>query len=311
MTEADRDALRAVLAPTLADAPELIPPIEIVEPPVLASPLVLSSPHSGRVYPASLLAMSRLDAATLRRSEDSFVDELVGPATTHGAPLLRALFPRAYLDVNREPYELDPRMFDGRLPAHVNTRSMRVAGGLGTIARVVGDSQEIYARRLPVAAAFARIEALYRPYHRALRALIARAMTDFGIAVVVDCHSMPSMTAATGLLEDVKADFVLGDRHGTSCDGDIVETLHASLRAAGYVVRRNKPYAGGYITEHYGRPASGMHTVQIEINRALYMEEATFERRPAFTALSADLARALETLSAHVLARRRYSAAAE
>ena len=303
---ADRDAM-----PALDDAPELDPAIDIVEPAALGSPLVLSSPHSGHIYPASFLAMSRLDAAALRRSEDSFVDELMRPATAHGAPLLRALFPRAYLDVNREPFELDPRMFDGRLPAHVNTRSMRVAGGLGTIARVVGESQEIYARRIPVAAAFARIEALYRPYHRALRALIGRASAEFGVAVIVDCHSMPSMSAASGLLEDVKADIVLGDRHGTSCDSDIVEVLDTSLRAAGYTVRRNKPYAGGYITEHYGRPASGMHAVQIEINRALYMEEASFERRPRFAPLAADLARALEALTAHVLARRRYSAAAE
>lgn len=303
---ADRDGLRAS-----DEAPELDPAIDVVEPAALASPLVLSSPHSGHIYPASFLAMSRLDASALRRSEDSYVDELMRPATFHGAPLLRALFPRAYLDVNREPFELDPRMFDGRLPAHVNTRSMRVAGGLGTIARVVGESQEIYARRLPVATAFARIEAFYRPYHRALRTLIGRAFADFGIAVVVDCHSMPSMSAASGLLEDVKADFVLGDRHGTSCDSDIVETLEASLRAAGYTVRRNKPYAGGYITEHYGRPASGMHAVQIEINRAIYMEEATFERRAHFAPLSADLANALESLTAHILARRRYSAAAE
>ena len=295
----------------LEGAPELAMPVEVVYPAALSSPLVLSSPHSGHVYPASFLAMSRLDGAALRRSEDSFVDDLMRPATAHGAPLLRALFPRAFLDVNREPYELDPRMFEGRLPAHVNTRSMRVAGGLGTIARVVGDSQEIYARRLPVAAAFARIEALYRPYHRALRSLISDAAERFGVAVVVDCHSMPSMSAASGLLEDVKADIVLGDRHGTSCDGDLVETLEAALRASGYVVRRNKPYAGGYITEHYGRPSSGTHAVQIEINRALYMEEATFERRDAFEPLAADLARAIESLTAHVLGRTRYSAAAE
>ena len=310
MTPPESDGVR-VAGPALDEAPELDPPVDIIEPPALLSPLVLSSPHSGDVYPASFLAMSRLGAAALRRSEDSFVDDLMRPATAHGAPLLRALFPRAYLDANREPYELDPRMFEGRLPAHVNTRSMRVAGGLGTIARVVGEAQEIYARRLPVATAFARIDALYRPYHGALRALIARAAAKFGVAVVVDCHSMPSMSVAGGLIEDMKADIVLGDRHGTSCDSDIIGTLDHSLRAAGYVVRRNKPYAGGYITEHYGRPGSGTHAVQIEINRALYMEEATFERRPAFAALAADIAHALEGLAAHVLARRGYRAAAE
>lgn len=295
----------------LAEAPELAAPIAVVAPPAVASPLVLSSPHSGRVYPAAFLAMSRLDPAALRRSEDSFVDALMHPATAHGAPLLHALFPRAYLDVNREPYELDPRMFDGRLPAHVNTRSMRVAGGLGTIARIVGDAQEIYARRLPVASAFARIDALYRPYHRALRSLLSAAVEQFGVAVVVDCHSMPSAGAGAALVEDMRADIVLGDRHGTSCDPAFVETLERSLRAAGYSVRRNKPYAGGYITEHYGRPKSRTHAVQIEINRALYMDEATFVRKPAFARLSADLSNAVEALSACVLARSRYSAAAE
>lgn len=297
--------------PALPDAPELATPVEIIEPPFLRSPLVLSSPHSGHIYPKSFLAISRLDPAALRRSEDTDVDDLMRLATAEGAPLLRALFPRAYLDVNREPFELDPRMFDGRLPAHVNTRSMRVAGGLGTIARVVGDQQEIYARRLPVGAALARIEALYRPYHRALRSLIRRASERFGIAVIVDCHSMPSLSAATGLLEDVKADIVLGDRHGTSCDGDLLNVLEGSLRASGYSVRRNKPYAGGFITEHYGRPASRVHAVQIEINRALYMEEATFVRKAAFEPLAGDLAQAVSALTAHVQSRSSYRSAAE
>ena len=298
-------------APLLAEAPELASPIEIVAPAVLASPLVLSSPHSGRVYPASFLAQSRLDPLTLRRSEDTDVDALMQPATLHGAPLLRALFPRAFLDVNREPYELDPRMFDGRLPPHVNTRSMRVAGGLGTIARVVGDQQEIYARRLPVATAFARIESLYRPYHRALRSLAQAATDRFGVAVMVDCHSMPSLTTTTGLAEAVKADIVLGDRHGTSCDSAVVEVLEESLSASGYMVRRNKPYAGGYITEHYGRPGSGLHAIQIEINRSIYMDEATFARKATFAALAADLSRAMERLSASILAQVPFRAAAE
>lgn len=297
--------------PPLADAPELQPAVEIVWPATSLSPLVLSSPHSGRVYPASFLAMSRLDPATLRRSEDAFVDDLMRPATRHGMPLLRALFPRAYLDVNREPYELDPRMFDERLPGHVNTRSMRVAGGLGTIARVVGDGQEIYARRLSVPAAFTRIEALYRPYHRALRALLASAIERFGIAVAVDCHSMPSVSAASGLTEDIKADIVLGDRHGTSCDPAFIAVLEEALRGAGYVVRRNKPYAGGYITEHYGRPSTRVHAVQIEINRALYMEEASFARKPAFERVSTDLATAAAALTAYTLDRTAFRAAAE
>ena len=311
MTTDTGELLRLPSDAPFDEAPELATSFEIVAPPTLGSPLVLSSPHSGHIYPAAFLAMSRLDAAALRRSEDSHVDDLMRLATGVGAPLLRALFPRAYLDVNREPYELDPRMFYGRLPAHVNTRSLRVAGGLGTIPRIVGDAQEIYARRLPVAAALARIEALYRPYHRALRGLLSDAVERFGIAVLVDCHSMPSAGVAGPLADDMRADIVLGDRHGTSCDPDLVETLERTLRAAGYSVRRNKPYAGGYITEHYGRPSSRMHAVQIEINRALYMNEATFERKPAFAQLAVDLSRAIEALSFHVLSRTQFCAAAE
>lgn len=314
------DGLTAELCRGLAleEAPELSPPIGVSLPSRPLAPLVLSSPHSGDLYPARFLQMSRLDPAALRRSEDAHVDALMARSAALGLPLLRALFPRAYLDVNREPYELDPRMFDGRLPPHVNTRSVRVAGGLGTIARIVGESQEIYARKLPVSTALARIEALYRPYHRALRTLLARATQEWGVAVLVDCHSMPSLSNAGGAAEELKADIVLGDRHGTSCDPAFVDALERSLRGSGYKVHRNKPYAGGYITEHYGRPASRMHALQIEINRALYMNEATFERKPGFDRLADDLAGAVGALAADVLAeiaartgRPRFSAAAE
>src|ERR671925_252544 len=171
---------------------ELDPPFETIEPSQWRGPVLFNSPHSGRVYPRGFLLAARLDLATLRRSEDSFVDELVAGVVGRGQPLVRAHFPRCYIDVNREPYELDPRMFEGRLPSFANTRSMRVAGGLGTVARVVGDSQEIYDQRLPVDDALRRIESLYKPYHRALRRLITRAHRDFGAAVLVDCHSMPS-----------------------------------------------------------------------------------------------------------------------
>src|SRR5690606_130946 len=148
---------------------QLDPPFDVVEPAALSGPVVCNSPHSGCAYPSSFLAQSRLDLETLRRSEDTFVDELFADAVKFGVPVMRAHFPRAFLDVNREPYELDPRMFDGRLPPFANTRSLRVAGGLGTIARVVGDAREIYHRRLPVEEALARIELYYKPYHRSLR----------------------------------------------------------------------------------------------------------------------------------------------
>ena len=168
---------------------------------------------------------------------------------------MRAHFPRCYVDVNREPYELDPRMFEGRLPSFANTRSMRVAGGLGTVARVVGDAQEIYGQRIPVDDAIRRIEGLYKPYHRALRRLFTRVHRDFGAAVLIDCHSMPSTAGSKD--ERPRADVVLGDRYGTSCVTPVAETIEQTLRGLGYSVSRNKPYAGGFITEHYGNPAAG------------------------------------------------------
>src|SRR5215204_1075411 len=171
---------------------ELDPPFEIIEPSEWRGPVVFNSPHSGSVYPRAFLTTSRLDVATLRRSEDSFVDELLLGVVSRGHPLMRAHFPRCYVDVNREPYELDPRMFDGRLPSFANTRSMRVAGGLGTIPRIVADGQEIYRGRLSVEEALGRIERLYKPYHRMLRYLVHRTAQVFGQSVLIDCHSMPA-----------------------------------------------------------------------------------------------------------------------
>jgi N-formylglutamate amidohydrolase len=259
-------------------------PFEIVEPTSLATPLIFNSPHSGRLYPRRFLLGSRLDPLTLRRSEDAFVDELFAPSVAIGAPLMRANFPRAFLDLNREPYELDPQMFDGRLPGFVNTRSLRVAGGLGTIPRVVGEAQEIYKSRLPVADAMSRIAALYKPYHQALRDLIDRAVGVFGLAVLLDCHSMPSTMA-----DGAATDFVIGDRYGASAAPWIVETMEEGLLRGGYSVRRNKPYAGGFITEHYGAPAAARHVVQIEINRALYMDERAMVKSARWDDLSASL----------------------
>ena len=283
--------------------PELDPAFDIVEPAQLACPLVFSSPHSGSTYPRRFLASARLDAVALRRSEDAFVDELFAGASAIGAPLLRARFPRAYLDLNREPYELDPRMFDGRLPGFVNTRSVRVAGGLGTIARVVGESQEIYTGQLTVREGLDRIERLYKPYHAALRALLDRAHRQFGFAVLIDGHSMPSVPtfAATGDRR-INTDFVIGDRYGTSSDLAFVHLLEETMRSFGYVVQRNKPYAVGYITEHYGAPHGGIHAIQIEINRALYMDERALERTDRFGLVQRDLTAILAKLAAKTMA---------
>jgi len=266
---------------------ELAPPFSVERPRDLKVPLVFNSPHSGRIYPSTFLAASRLDALTLRRSEDAFVEELFGFVTDLGAPLLHAHFPRAYLDVNREPYELDPVLFRDGLPHYANTQSVRVVGGLGTIARIVSESDEIYREPLAVAAALERINRLYTPYHDTLAALLLEAKREFGLAVLIDCHSMPSSPIAdqgTG-----RPDFVLGDRFGTSCSGELTRLAASQLEDLGYAVSLNKPYAGGYITEHYGRPHKAQHVLQIEINRSLYMDETTFEKSAAFDKLRAGL----------------------
>jgi len=276
-------------------AGELSPPFEIVEPQTWRAPIIFNSPHSGSVYPAEFLEASRIDVTSLRRSEDSFMDELIAGVSGRGFPIVRVNFPRSYVDVNREPYELDPRMFTGRLPSFANTRSMRVAGGLGTIPRVVGDGQEIYRERLDVDDALRRIEVLYKPYHRALRRLINKAHQAFGAVIVVDCHSMPSIGVSRD--EPRRPDVVIGDRYGTSCAPllpDLVEEIMSSL---GYSIGRNKPYAGGFITEHYGNPASGLHTVQIELNRAVYMDERRRERGPRFAQVAADFATLADALA--------------
>ncbi|HEV2265440.1 MAG TPA: N-formylglutamate amidohydrolase [Stellaceae bacterium] len=274
-------------------------PIEVLANGGQAVPLVLASPHSGADYPVDFLAASRLDALTLRRSEDSFVDEIFGAGQTLGAPLLRARFPRAYIDVNREPFELDPTMFEDLLPNFVNSQSPRVRVGLGTIARVVASGEEIYARKLKFSEAAQRIETLYRPYHRTLKQLLDATQERYGFAILLDCHSMPSASGDRDRRDrSPRADMVLGDCHGTSCHPVITETAHRVLNAKGYTTALNTPYAGGFTTAHYGRPAAGAHCLQIEINRALYMDERTFERKPFLAQLGEDMRDLTEALSA-------------
>jgi N-formylglutamate amidohydrolase len=263
-------------------------PLDLRRPAARLLPLVVASPHSGSDYPADFVASSRLDPLSLRRSEDAFVDEIFGAAPTLGAPLLAARFPRAYLDVNREAYELDPAMFADALPDYVNVRSPRVRMGLGTIARVVASGEDIYGQKLCFAEAEKRIEQLYRPYHAALSGLIEETAADFGFCLLVDCHSMPS--GAHGAAGREAADIVLGDCHGAACAPRIVETARRYLTRRGFAVALNAPYAGGFTTGYYGRPRQGRHALQIEINRAIYMDERSYRRRPAFAELSEEMA---------------------
>ena len=267
---------------------------DVQKPAVRALPLVLASPHSGSDYPADLLAASRLDPLALRRSEDSFVDELFATAPRLGAPLLSARFPRAYVDVNREAYELDPAMFDDPLPNFVNVCSPRVRMGLGTIARIVASGEEIYAKKLSFAEVSQRIECLYRPYHHALRQLVEETEAVFGGCLLIDCHSMPS--AAGAVYGPGTADIVIGDCHGASCAPQIVEAANSFLAERGFGVAINSPYAGGFTTDSYGRPSGHRHALQIEINRALYMDERNYRRKPRFGQLVKDMADLIERL---------------
>lgn len=277
---------------------ESVAPFEIRRPSQQTEPFVFNSPHSGRIYPEAFLGMSRLDRVSIRRSEDHFVDELFAGVIQLGAPLLAAQFPRAWLDVNREPYELDPRMFDGALPSFANIGSMRVAGGLGTIPRLVAENMDIYRGRISVEEGLSRIERVYRPYHATLRRLIAQTHVQFGKAILIDCHSMPANVRVAGGHQ--RPDIIVGDRYGASAAHDLSRTAVALLSGLGYRVVRNKPYAGGFITEHYGRPDRGLHALQIEVNRGLYVNEATLERTAGFDLLKADLTEFADQMMVHV-----------
>ncbi len=274
------------------------PAISILAPAEQTVPLVLASPHSGADYPPEFVAASRLDPLTLRRSEDAFVDRIFGHAVENGAPLLKAHFPRAYVDPNREAFELDPAMFEGPLPDYVNTTSPRVAAGLGTVARLVTSGEEIYRDKLTFDEVRQRIDRHYLPYHRALKSLVEATVQGFGVCLLIDCHSMPSvggpMDSDPGLK---RVDVVLGDRYGTSCASGVIDAAERSIKALGYSVRRNVPYAGGFTTHAYGRPRTGVHALQIEVNRALYMDEERVTPTAGLDRIVADMTRLIRELA--------------
>ena len=244
-------------------------------------PVVVASPHSGSFYPPEFLDQAAVPLAALRRAEDAFVDDLYSAAPALGLPFLAARFPRSYVDANREPYELDPGMFEGPLPRPLNHRTTRVAAGLGMIPRVAASGEAIYRGRVPSETIERRLETCWRPYHTALSLLVERTYSTFGGALLVDAHSMPSSASNLGGRDrDGRVDIVLGDNHGESCAPELVTCAEAWLRARGLRVHRNQPYAGGFTTQCYGRPSLARHALQIEINRALYMDETRHERLP-------------------------------
>ena len=269
------------------------PAFETIRPRRVLAPLVFNSAHSGRDYPERFLRMTRLDHLSIRQSEDAFVDELFGRAPHLGAPLVRAHFPRAYLDVNREPWELDPTMFVEPLSERFNTTSPRVAAGLGTLARVVAENKPIYRERLTLDDARMRIEGIYQPYHATLQKLLTEAFTAFGVAVLIDCHSMPRLSRSGDRLGP---DVVLGDRYGTTCAPMLADIAEMIFAGAGLRVARNRPYAGGFCTRTYGRPQHGVHALQIEVSRHLYMNEVTLEKSSDFGAVRQLVDRLVATL---------------
>ncbi|HEY1722708.1 MAG TPA: N-formylglutamate amidohydrolase [Magnetospirillaceae bacterium] len=272
--------------------------LEIEQPRHQRLAMVFASPHSGRVYPQDFVAASVLDPMALRKSEDAFVDQLFASAAALGAPLLKALFPRALLDPNREAWEMDPAMFDGPLPDYVNSTSPRVAAGLGTIAKVVASGVEIYRQKLPFAEARRRVERLYEPYHAALANLVIRTRDKFGYCILVDCHSMPSMGGPADTDGGTpRVDFVLGDCFGNSCAPAVTAAVERTLENLGYRTVRNLPYSGGHTTRHYGKPTDGIHAVQIEINRRIYMDESTHKKRSGFARLQTHLGEVVAALA--------------
>ena len=284
---------------------------DVLQPATQSVPLVFASPHSGQHYPDDLMAASPLPELLLRRSADNFVDALFSAAPAHGAPLLRAAYARAYLDLNREPWELDPGMFAEDLPSHVNTTSLRVAGGLGTIPRLAADGRDIYCGKLDFAEVGQRLNNVYFPYHHCLARMLEDCQRAFGHCLLIDCHSMPSSsgTAGSGAGNGVgtakgtaqvaahrRADIVLGDRFGTACAPELIDCVHDVLSGLGFAVQRNNPYAGGFTTYHYGRPGVGVHALQIEINRHLFMDEDEVVPTPGMARMEAAMTAVIEAL---------------
>ena len=256
---------------------------EVKHPERRTSCVVFASPHSGRDYPWSFLRDSILDEMAVRSSEDAFVDQLFSAAPMAGAPLLTAGAPRAYVDLNRSNDELDPALIEGvRRQGH----NPRIASGLGVIPRVVSNGRAIYRGKLSMAEAERRIDLYWRPYHHMLQTLLNGAHQQHGQAVLIDCHSMPH-EAMDGVVGGgmTRPDVVLGDRFGAAASGDVMEAVESAFVGAGFTVARNAPFAGAYVTQAYGRPSRNQHAVQVEIDRAIYMNEALIRPNGNFEAV--------------------------
>lgn len=252
---------------------------EIKRPRTQVGSVVFASPHSGREMPDGFVESSILDQLQIRSSEDAFVDKLYAGAPEMGAPLFVAKFSRAYIDLNRSADELDPGLIEGLAR---KTTNPRVVSGLGVIPRVVANGRHIYRGKIPLEDAYARISNYWRPYHDGLQALIDETAREFGEAILIDCHSMPHEALENVNVDGARPDIVIGDRFGASCRESISDRVAQSFTSRGLKVLRNVPFAGAFIAQHYGRPSIGRHAIQIEINRALYMDERRVEPNAQF-----------------------------
>jgi len=265
----------------------------------VTNPVVFSSPHSGRDYPVDFIAGSVLSQRQLRSSEDAFVDELFACAPRFGSPLLSATLPRAYVDLNRDPDELDPSIVEGASTAYNNPR---IASGLGVIPRVVSEGRQIQNGKLTMRQAKARIEDYYHPYHQLLAELLEQAHLSFDLSLLIDCHSMPSDALQNTLVHGrERPDIVLGNRYGSSAGKDVFDVVEAGFENQGFVVGRNTPFAGGHITQKYGAPSKGQHVVQVEINRALYMDESRIEKHADFDSMQVRMSRVSQEICDNIL----------
>jgi N-formylglutamate amidohydrolase len=255
------------------------PPYRLDMPARRSTGVVFASPHSGARYPKAFLGRTVLDELTIRSSEDAFVDRLFAAAPAVGAPLLAAEAPRAYVDLNRGAEELDPGVVEG---VRHSTHNPRISSGLGVIPRVVANGRHIYRGKLRLDEARARIDEVWHPYHAMLARLLVEARQAFGTALLIDCHSMPHEAIDSISAGRRKPDVVLGDRFGAACAPEIVDRVEEAFARRGLRVARNAPFAGAYVTQHYGRPSRDQHVVQVEIDRALYMDEARIEPSAQF-----------------------------
>lgn len=256
------------------------------------APVLFASPHSGTVYPKSMQALLCVPLADLQRTEDAFVDELYQQATAHGTQLLRANYARGFVDLNRDARELDASMFADGMPRSAGMPSARVKAGLGCFPRVGASGRDIYANPMSREDGLFRLDQVYDRYHDALQSEIEALKSDWSDIVVIDCHSMPSRQPGRSSMPDI----VLGDRFGSSCSARLTSVVERRCRREGLSVTRNAPYAGGYTTRRYGRPRRGIHVLQIEINRALYMNEMSVEKSAGFGRTRDQVSRIIEDI---------------